>query len=591
MNQAAADKTSRRRQRRLRSGRRNLLLCGGAALGLLLLYWLISSISIRAVSFRRSREIEKALALRQTVLAQKLINDFKRHFPQRQNQRKIAIWQQKSAELQKNAAARKLKFHQLLHELESALASSASGTGKQATWESALAETATYAETAAELEQLYSLEKQIRQLARRQELQKARLSVEFLQQIRQKLPELARLRQQKNYTRHQTLYRQCSDRLDKQLENTLALPEAAAEIMQLKQLLQQEMTLSQQAAKADAAEQQALQYLLEGIYPEEITARSQQFLQKYPASAYSPSIRQLLLSLQFVQKDFRSEAARQQQTLTAINTQTRQLLRRELTEIMQKNMQGTVFELTLTSAGKLYRFETYEKCAFSPPDAQGFIRIKFNDPSGRTIRGRFRSDGRGEVTSADGTYRGKLTGSSASGYLPEAYWQQTLYQLSSALDKTNDAAGFIGEFYPQIKQNQNRLPHKIARSLLQALQKADQHAGGARQWQFNWNFWSEAAAGVPVFAGVLWQDQKQTRKFFPARKLKKSSLLWQLEVKDKAVLRPLQPADPAAENSITVIVTAANGVNWANWLKKYQQTARQTNLQMPQKPQWLQAVQ
>ena len=592
---AAPEKPLSRSQRRRRSGVRSATFWGSVLLIGTLFYCGIYQVS-RQLSWRRYRqEVEAALQQKDIPRMQRLLLRGRQQFPKLAASSHYASWQKKLQELQAYRQYRAARFNALLEKLQRQLASRENSAGEHTTQNILLAETASYASTPEDLAQLYVLQDQSAALSRNRELKNAARSVEFLQKISALLEKLDRLQKQRNYSEYKAVSAQCKALLDC-FPLAGALPENRQQFQALKA-----RWLSSESAAAHAEQQLMIEKndfenLLQGVYQEELIRRAQIFLHKHPRGVYYPQVSSLLDELRFMQKDFREFPEKLHLQQADRSKKAQQFFEHELRAIFDRHMRGTVFELQLQISGsqEIKRFETYEKTEFSAPAGQqNLIHIKFQDTSRNTISGEFFPDGRGRITTLQGSWHGRLYGGRPVGALPEAHWQQLLYTLGKSRPRSEEFADFVRQFSRKIALLEKLLPPDLFKQLTGALNKADQLLGGAGQFIFQQQFIAEMQKNYPVFAGLIRFEPGKRSEFLPGTAAAKPiQSLW---VTDCAQTPVWQLADdPGISEKWAGKIKAAAGtpgnINWRKVLAEYDRIARQNCLVLPELPDWLQCV-
>lgn len=595
---------SSRVERRRRAGVRAAWIWGGVLLAGLLIYLAVFGIGRHFQHLRWSKAINTALRNNNAEEAAVLLTACRREVPALAKQPRFVIWQNKLLEIQQRNAARHLAFERKITAIKKLIDSQ---DGETAALETMLLDAARDASTPEEITQIRELQTLCESLARVRMLEAARGGVRELQLLSRNLAKLAELRQKNDFIAHRQLAQKSSALFKNLSVKYQAVPEVTAQIQKLRNQFEQENALQRQAEKTFIAEESAFKDILSGVLPDEITRRSQIFLQKYPAGNHSGEVRNLLQEISLLQKQHNNILQKQLENMQSKAEKSLQSLHSSWQKLMESAWQENRYELALYYTGRtdrrspyhLLRFETWEKPEWSQPDSKGLRHLSFTDISGQKIRVSMNADKRGVLTLGESKYICRLAWGELEKTLPQAYWQSMLQELSAIIQQTqaSDTPEVILELNALINQERFKIPDELTLKLFDLLRDTVKILQQTPQeFVFQKKVLTFLLKNRPQFAGLVRLNKQNKTEFYPAGRSPQSDMVWQLDAQESdkpfKVLGKMQNNSVKAQNPSLLkdgkIHAAAipADLNYSQKMADFRKEAAAQKLKFPDLPDW-----
>ncbi len=593
-----------RAERRRRSGVKCLLLAAGILAMAVLLYIAVYRAVDAIACCRRAESISHALQNSNIEQAAALLEQTNRENPRWAKRRNFAVLRRQLHDLQQKRVLRRQKFVSLVKNLEAKLFSSGRnlGSGEADAIFKLLTQAALHASTPEEFFRVQELQKHCEVISKNIRLQQAQQSVAELKRLEKNLQILALMSSKNDFPGFKKLAASTMESAGNLSLAHHALPEIAAQAKLLRENLQKEIEKVRYAEKLYCAQEQMFQQISSTVYPAELIQQSRQFLQQYPASHRSSEVKNLLTELQFIQRPHLAVLQKQQTVMYSKNLAARRNFLDSLQKILNSELQGTLFELVLQLKNhRIKRFETFEKTQFkTAANGQKIIKIKTAD--GSHLQGCFNANGSGEIICNGFKFTGKLINCRPEGELPNAFWQEFLYELEkdASLTDSGNFPEFLSKCRRQIK-NEPLLPETLQNKLLNAIKKSESSLGcSAEQFIFSREILRQTAENPPVFAGLIKFDDHGIIRFYPVDDLRQGRSLYLVELEGKRY--KLKRIGKWSNNHFTAekkfsppnkyihaVFVPEAVADYRQLLAKYRQAAAEKSLQLPPLPDFMSA--
>ena len=597
---------SSRVERRRRSGVRAAWIWGGVLLAGLLIYLAAFGIVRHFQHLSWSKAINAALRNNNAEEAAMLLTACRREVPALARQPRFVIWQNKLLEIQQRNAARHIAFERKTAAIKKLIDSQ---EGETAALETMLLDAAREASTPEEIAQIRELQTLCETLARVRMLEAAQGGVRELQTLSRNLAQLAESRQKNDFTSYRKLMQKSSALVKNLSIKYQAIPEVTAQIQKLRGQFDQEYTAGIRSEERFIAQESAFKDIAGGISAEEITRRGKAFLRKYPVGKRSDEVRNLLEELLLLQAPHKNILQQRLDNMQDKAEKSLQALQSSWQKLMSSVLQDNRHELALYYTGKtnerspqhLMRFETWEAPEWSQPDSSGMRHLSFNDTSGRRIAISLNSDGRGVLTLPEGKFICRLAWGETGKTLPQAYWQNMLYDLSAIIRQTKaaDTPEVLLELNLLINQEKIRLPEELAIKIFDLLlESAKVLEQVPQEFIMQRKLLDLCSKNTPVFAGLARLNAQKKVEFYPGNAAKQSGTLWRPEAQNGArafkLLGTMQNGklsvqDPTAlkDGKLHVLAVPAAGADYVRVIADHRREAAGKNLKMPDLPEFL----
>jgi len=582
--------------RRRRAGVRAILSGTLLLLAAALLYWAVYAVTLNYKKKQRAAAIEKALQKKDLAQAAVLLDACCREYPLLTKDSRYPLWQNRLHELRSEQRSRQKIFKRKLADLKKLLAGNQLPAGVNP--EFMLAETARFADSETELDELRSLQQHCATLERIALLKSAAGSVQQLKQLDQMIRQLADLRRNHQYRQYRAAAEHCRQLLEKEIMRCRNMPEIAALTAQLRSKLTAETDSGKASEQRFLQESAAFEDFVRNVIPDEFKQQCEAFLQQYPAGIFSGQVRTLQQNFNLLAAYNNQKYIRQLQKMAQQLQAAENCWRQEIQKIIASELHEQHFALTVKlTSGEYLLMETYEKCTFSPPGKDGIVSIKIPCLDGRTAIGRFRADAVGTIELGGKILHGQAVNTALSGDLPPARWQELLLQLQADTKSGKTAADFAGYMLKTqtgILKQLPLLPIKISRKLQAALRKSSQMP--EKSWKnfiFQRKFFTFCSLNMPVFAGLAQPDKTGKLRFFPADDLPENGICFLLvqqagKLKFHAVNARRKLPQQFKTGTVYPAAVIPNNTNWQKAAAVFRAEAAKEKLPMPPLPDFLQ---